>query len=106
MKFLSIILMCLTLASCSSYPDGTSVWGGGLFILPILTALGSGLCFWKAYKSSTSNSRTEEETGLGKPQIIHDNTGNVPIYTLGWFWFGVILAVATIVIIIAVNSDK
>jgi putative exporter of polyketide antibiotics len=61
------------------------------------------ICFVAAYISSKSNSTTQTNKGFG-PTV--DNTGNVPITKLGLFWFGVALAVATIVIIYVVNNGR
>lgn len=90
----------LLLVSCSKHSDGTSVWAGGLFILPILTLAGAAFFYWKAYKASKSNSTTQHGT------TIEDNTGNVPIHKTGWFIFSMGLLIATIAIIWMVNSDK
>lgn len=79
---------------------GTSVWGGGLWILPWLTGLGSLVFLGLAYRSSKSNSTKQTKNGT------IDNTGNVPITQLGLFWFGAALALATIIILIVVNSSK
>lgn len=95
-------ILCLFLFSCGHYADGTSVWSGGLFIIPIITSIGSAIFFYQAYKSYKSNSTITNPIG----GAVTDNTGNVPIYKLGKFWFGVALALATIVVVIMVNGDK
>lgn len=100
-----MVIGSFLLASCGKYADGTSVWGGGLFIIPWVTGIGSLVCFYVAYLSSKSNSTTQVGTGGPRPTV-KDNTGNVPITKIGWFWFGVALAVATIIIVIMVNADK
>jgi len=100
MKQLFVLFSLVSLASCSTFADGTSVWGGGLFIIPWLTGLGSLFFFYKAYAASQSNSTTTTKDGRV------DNTGNVPIYQIGWFWFGVVLAVVTIAVVIGVNGSR
>lgn len=101
-KFFLFILTiaCFTLTSCGKFSDGTSVWQGGLFIIPLLTFVGSVIFFYQAWRSSKSNSKQSSYTGT------KDNTGNVSIFSMGRFWFGVGLLIATIAIIIMVNSDK
>lgn len=99
MRFLLFSLLILT-AGCGKFSDGTSVWQGGLFLVAVLPFLGSLYFFYTAYKASKSNSTTQEGT------TIVDNTGNVPIYKVPRFWFGVVLLAATAIIIILVNSDK
>ncbi len=80
-------------------------WGGGLFLLPVITVIGAIIFFIQAYKASKSNSTTQVGTGTSDSRVV-DNTGNVPITKTGQFWFAVVLAIATIVIIIMVNADK
>lgn len=106
-KLLFFLIACVALMSCGHFHDEPtkSVWAGGLWVLPWLTAIGSVIFFVLAYLSSKSNSTTQRNTGSAGAYV-EDNTGNVPIYKLGFFWFGVILAVATIIIIIWVNAEK
>lgn len=78
-----------------------SIFGGGLFIIPLLT-LGGAIWFgYVAYKAHNSNStKSDREKG------IIDNTGNVPYWQIGQAWFSAILFLATIVIVAAMISDK
>lgn len=99
MRLLLFALLLMS-AGCGKHSDGTSVWAEGLFLVALLPFLGSLYFFYTAYKASKSNSTTQVGT------TVIDNTGNVPIYKTGRFWFGVALIVATIAIIWAVNSDK
>ena len=101
----SIILFVLAsvfLMSCGNFSDGTSVWQSGLWIVPWLTGVGAAIFFALAYKSSKSGSNKILPNG----GISKEEGGNVPLTQLGFFWFSVALAVATIVIVIMVNSDK
>ena len=77
-----------------------STFGGGLFIIPILTLLGAVLSFRKAYISHNSNSTQSTKGGL------IDNTGNVPYTQIGSFWFGVIFVASTIVIVLMMHLDR
>lgn len=92
--------MVLLLASCSKHSDGTSVWAGGLWILPIVTLGGMLFFLYKSIMASKSNSTTD----VGGRVI--DNTGNVSFYKTGWFVFVVGLFIATVAIIWMVNSDR
>jgi hypothetical protein len=102
MKQLFSLIIAITwfgLLSCAHFHDdpSVSVWSGGVWILPWLTGIGSIVCYVLAYLSSKSNSTTQTKHGT------IDNTGNVPITQIGWFWFGVALTVATIIIVYVVN---
>jgi len=75
-----------------------SAFGGGLWIIPTITFLGSLWSFYRGYRSSKSNSSLTN--------IRVDNTGNVPIYQTSGFVFGCILLAATIGIVLWMNSEK
>jgi len=92
--------LLFTLASCSNFADGTSVWGKGLWLLPWITGVGGLLFMYMAYLSSKSNSTTTDASGR------KEYTGNVPIYKTGQFIFSVILLIVTIVIVASVNANK
>ena len=77
-----------------------SIFSGGLWFIPLLTLAGSLLFGYKGYKASKSNSTQQSGT------VTNDNTGNVPFLKTGYGIFSIILAVATVVIIIAMNGDK
>lgn len=50
MKVVLFILTCLFLMSCGQHRDGTSVWAGGLFLIPVLEIGGIivfGLTYYK-----------------------------------------------------------
>lgn len=95
-KTILILLGSIFLMSCGHYADGTSVYAGGLFIVPLLGAIGAVLFFRAAYLSSKSGSNINPG-GEG---------GNVSIFKHPLFWFSVVCAVATIVWIIMINADK
>lgn len=77
-----------------------SMFAGGLWIIPLITFLGALWSFYRGYRSSKSNSTTQTPSGT------IDNTGNVPIYKTGGFLFGVILIIATVGILLLMNSEK
>lgn len=89
---------------CTDFADtpGKSVWSEGLWLLPWITGLGSAFFFYIAYKSSKSGSNRIDASG----KITNEEAGNVPIYEIGQFWFGVGLAIATIFIIWNTISNR
>lgn len=99
MKQSIFFLMTMFLVSCGKHRDGTSVWAGGLWILPVVCLVGSAIFFRLAYKSSKSGSTMNPSFGGGEG-------GNVPIYKHGFFWFSVVLLVAAAVIAFVVNAEK
>ena len=101
LKNLIAILTLSVLAGCSKFSDGTSVFQGGLWLVPTLTALGAAIFGYQAYKGSKSGSNLIE-AGATTPK----EGGNVPIWKFGQFWFSVTLIVATLIILVAINGDK
>lgn len=103
MKTLTFLLTIVTLlSSCGKHRDGTSVWAGGLWIIPVLTTIGAFIFFVNAFRASQSGS-TKYNQSTGKTE---SSSENVPIYKSGFFWFGLACAVATIVIAFVVNAEK
>jgi hypothetical protein len=84
-------MLCLTLASCGEQ------WGGGLFIVPLLTTIGALIFGYKAFISSKSGSTQQTPYGAKEG-------GNV--INKGYAIFFVICVVATIIIVAMINSDK
>ena len=101
-KVILFSLMAILLTSCGHFEDGSSVWQGGLFIVPLLTFLGAVWFGYKAYKAHNSGSWVIGPDG----ETTNKDGGNVPYTKIGWTWFSAALLVATIVIVIMVNSDK
>jgi hypothetical protein len=93
-------LCCLFFVSCGHHRDGSSVWAVGLWILPWGTGLAAGWCWYRAI--SVRNRGAEVWDGR---KYIH-SPGKVPITSIGVFWYAVVLTVACIGIIIAVNWEK
>jgi hypothetical protein len=103
MKSVSMFLVaacCMLLGSCGHYPGGVSVWSMQMWMAPTLTAIGAALSGWAAYRSWKSG------TTVYSDWKYHDEKGRIPLYKIGFFWYSVVLTVATIVIIIAVNWEK
>lgn len=99
MKQLLFILTVIMLTGCGHHRDGTSVWSDGLFIVPLLPIVGSIYFFVTAFQSSKSGSTINPVFGGGEG-------GNIPVYKLARFWFGVALLVAAAGIIFWVNMEK
>ena len=78
-----------------------SAFGGGLFIIPLGLFLGSLWSFYRGYRSSKSNSTTQD--GF---RGVKNNTGNVPIWNTSGFVFGCILLAATIGTMLWMNAEK
>jgi hypothetical protein len=93
--FILLLIASLFLVSCNS-----PMYHQGGWIIPWITGIGAIICFAIAFLASRSNSTTEID---GR---VYDNTGNVPIYKIPFFWFGVVLTIATILINISYAADK
>lgn len=100
MSKLFFLLTVILLSSCGHFPDGTSVWAGGLGIIPFVLGLGSAWFFSVAYRKSKSGSRQQLPNGTV------ESDEDVKIYKIGEFWYGVALAAALTVVVIAVNLSK
>ena len=101
-----IISAAFVLTGCAKFDDGTSVWAKELWLAPTLTGIGSLIFGIAAIIGSKSNSTTRIPGAPGQPDQILDNTGNIPIYKFGQFWFSVVLALATLVIVLMVSIGK
>lgn len=99
-KVMCVLMMCF-LASCGHYSDGTSVWSGQMWLAPAAFFGLAGMFFYMAYRSSKSGSLKNPLYTGGKKE----EGGNVPIYQLPVFWFGVVCFVASLIIIWAVNAE-
>jgi hypothetical protein len=96
------VLLIFLFTGCAHYSDGTSVWAGGLWLVPSVTSFGAIAFFIAAYRSSKSGSWKNPQYSGGK----NVEGGNVPIWEHGFFWFSVACAIATVAIIFMVISDK
>lgn len=100
----SMFLFLLT--GCTHYADGTSVWSGGLFILPLLTVIGAAIFGYQAYKAHNSGFTQQVKDFNAEGKLIGVRTvegdEKIPYYKIGQFWFSVALVVATIIIVVKV----
>lgn len=85
-----------------------SAFAGGLIIIPMLTALGS-IAFFiagvKAWRSGTRHYITTYDKDGFPTRKIKDTDDKLPWYKIPQFYFAIALAVATVVIIWAINSQ-
>jgi uncharacterized membrane protein len=77
-----------------------SVFGGGLFLIPLMILAGAAIFGYQAHKAHNSNSWKRDRSGY------HDNQGNVPYTEIGQFWFAVVLVASAIVVICLMVADK
>lgn len=103
MKIIKLFLfavICLAVAGCGKFRDGSSVWQDGLWILPWIAGL---LCLFCGY-----NTYIDWQSGWQQDDLAGHTEGKkkLPLYKIPYFWFTVILFVATIVIIWVVNAEK
>lgn len=104
MKIIKLFLfavICLAVAGCGKFRDGSSVWQDGLWILPWLTTLACLFFGYKTYIDWQSGWQQDPADGThteGKEKL--------PLYKIPYLYFTLILLVATIVIIWRVNAGK
>ena len=111
MKRLLFILFSLALFSCAHYKDDPTkaVWSEGLWIIPLLIAIGFivfAIRAWVAYNSGTIEGGSYE---TGPVRDIRGPKGEKvkpPMYKNGNFWFAVILFIAFWVVVIIVNNGR
>ena len=100
-KVLFFFMMCVFLMSCGHHRDGSSVWAGGLWILPVL---GFAATAWSYYRMSRSLKSGSTQQIPGQGTVSYKE--NVKFYQVASFWFGSAFLVATIAIIWGVNYWK
>lgn len=91
-QFLIVFLVALTLTSCKKAP-------GGPYIIPIIGYVITAVLLVAVYFSSKSNSNQQTPNG------IKDNTGNVPFYKMGRFYWACGVIVLTIISHVAIYND-
>lgn len=102
MKIFVFFFLCmLALTGCSTYHDEpiVSVWSAGNWLLFWVPFLGSLPFFYFAWLASKSQSKQQSYTGTSYYKK------NVPIYKTGQFWFGAVLVLVSIGVIIFFNSN-
>lgn len=92
MKRLLFFASVLFLTGCADFKDtpGKSVWSEGLWIIPVITALGA---LASLYKFGAAYLKFKDYEGKKK-------------LNYGWLYFAVALTVATIVIIWKVVAER
>lgn len=78
-----------------------SVFGGGLWIIPVGLFLAAAWSAYRGYRSSKSNSTVQLPGGGYK-----DNTGNVPFLKTAGGKFSVALTIVLIIVIVLMVNDK
>lgn len=109
MKQLFYFLIVATLfTSCSKFADGQSVWAEGLWLLPVLIAIGFGLAVYRAWVAWNSGTVIGGGYPHGPKRDVTGPNGEKirpPMYKNGWLWFAVILFVAFWVVVYVVNRE-
>lgn len=75
------------------------ILSGGLWLIPVLLLTGAIVFFIKAFKSSKSGSKINPQYGGGEG-------GDIPVWQLGYFWYGVVLVAVIIVFFIVQWSER
>ncbi len=78
-----------------------SIWGAGLWILPVLLFGAAAYSGWRGYRSYTSGSYTTDRSGK---RTYSDK--KAPFYKITGFVYGAIFLAAAIVVLIWVGSEK
>lgn len=76
------------------------IFGGGLWVIPLLTLIGFVIFLRLALKASHSGSTQQTPGG------IVESDQNVSIWKTGWIWFAIACALATIAIVCLMISDR
>ena len=99
-NFFFVFCVAILMQSCGKFSDGTSVWQGGLWLLPTVTLTASLFFLGLAYFASRSGSWWWQN------HRIKESKENIPIIKVPFFIFFIVLLIATIVIAIVVNSER
>lgn len=103
--FLRIAFVSIFLMSCGKFSDGTSVWQGGLWIVPAVTG-GASIVFWILTIVEWLKGGTVGWTKKGNIWDYTEDNKKFPIYRASFFVFAIGCTIATIVIFLLVNADK
>lgn len=102
-----VILFALTamfLTSCGKFKDGTSVWAGQLWVIPVVFGILGGLLTYFGYRSWKSASEQQDLTVQpGQPGGWKQFDENVKWYKVKMLVGGVILLVGVLGFIIGIN---
>lgn len=99
-----LLPMSMMFSGCGKFQDGSSIWQGGLWIIPTLTFIGGCIFFYFGYRASKSGSEQYQKVN-GVERLVSSDK-NVPIHKTGQFVFAVILWLATVGIIVWQNFEK
>ncbi len=77
-----------------------SIWGAGLWLIPVLLFGAAAYSGYKGYKSWTSGSYTTDRSG----KRTYSDT-RVPFYRVTGFVYGAVFLLAAIVVLIWVSSE-
>lgn len=104
-QFLLVVLVSLLAMSCGKFADGTSVWQGGLWIIPVVLFLASIYSFYRAIAQWQSGSSYWGKDSKGVAKRI-ESKEKVSFLSIGATWFGIIFLIGLIGCVILVNADK
>lgn len=100
-----LYLLPFFLVSCGKFRDGSSIWQGGLWLIPAVTFLAGCVFMYFGYRASKSGSIYYKKDAQGVNREFSSDE-NTPIYKTGQFVFAVIFWLATVGIIIWQNLEK
>jgi ElaB/YqjD/DUF883 family membrane-anchored ribosome-binding protein len=101
LNILAAIMICFSMQGCVKFA-GTEQWvfAEGLWLILVIPVVGAFLLIRSAYIASKSGSEQQTKEGM------KDTPGNVSMFSMGRFWIGVALVVATIVFYFYQNSQR
>jgi hypothetical protein len=100
-QIIFIMIASFFMASCGHYPDGTSVWAGQMWLIPLISIPAALWSFYRAYRASKSSSEMQLRDGKWL-----SSKENVPIYKHFSFIVGCGLILLNIIVAIWINSEK
>lgn len=80
------------------------LFSSGLVVIPIITLIGALYSWYRFYRAWSSGTRID--MGMNSNPRYTWTDEKMPITSIGAFWFGVILTLATIAIIWGIVSEK
>lgn len=104
MKKLLFALLSVFLFSCKRYPDGTSAFAEGLWVIPTIFALATCFFSYLTY-ASWKKGGTRGWEYINNKWVITEDDKKFPIWKASYFVYAVACLIATIVVIIVVNSQ-
>lgn len=83
-----------------------SVFGGGLFLIPLGFLIASIVSFYKGYKQWTSGTTITNTPRYGGEVTTTDTKERMSWFSIGANWFGIIFLACSIVSFLVMQSDK